>query len=46
MLDQQLGNAERIARGHDVIHNREDQSDLQEQVDALHASYLQMAQDR
>ncbi len=43
MLDQQMQNAERLARAHDIIDNREDDSDLESQVDALHRLYLQRA---
>lgn len=46
MLGQQLGNAERIARGHDVIENRSPDSDLATQVETLHHRYLEMARDR
>jgi dephospho-CoA kinase len=43
MLAQQLSNAERRARAHDVIDNREDEADLQAQVNSLHRFYLQLA---
>ena len=43
MLDQQLGNDERLARAHDVIENRSDHSRLEEQVESLHAKYLELA---
>ena len=43
MLDQQMQNTERLARAHDIIDNREDDSDLESQVDALHRLYLQRA---
>ena len=46
MLAQQLGNAQRRARAHDVIDNHEDDADLQAQVNALHQSYLQMSADQ
>lgn len=44
MLDQQMSNDERIARAHDVIANRTDDSSLEQQVDGLHARYLELAQ--
>jgi dephospho-CoA kinase len=43
MLAQQLSNAERRARAHDIIDNREDDADLGAQVNALHQFYLQLA---
>lgn len=43
MLAQQLSNRERLARAHDIIENRDNQADLEAQVDALHQSYLEMA---
>jgi dephospho-CoA kinase len=43
MLAQQLSNDERLARAHDVIENRSDDSSLEQQVDRLHASYLELA---
>ena len=43
MLDQQMQNSERLARAHDIIDNREDDSDLESQVDQLHRLYLQRA---
>jgi len=43
MLAQQLDNAQRRARAHDIIDNREDDADLQAQVKALHQFYLQLA---
>ena len=46
MLAQQLGNAQRRARAHDIIDNHEDDADLQVQVNALHQSYLQMSADQ
>lgn len=46
MLDQQLDNADRVARGHDVIHNRDPDSNLERQVEMLHQRYLEMARDR
>ncbi len=44
MLEQQLGNDERLARAHDVIDNRDDGSDLESRVDELHRQYLRLAQ--
>lgn len=43
MLDQQLSNDERLARAHDVIANRADDSSLEAQVEMLHARYLELA---
>ncbi len=43
MLEQQLSNADRLARAHDVIDNRGDGSDLDSQVERLHRRYLQLA---
>jgi len=43
MLAQQLSNAQRLERAHDSIDNREDDADLQSQVNALHRFYLQLA---
>ena len=43
MLAQQLSNAQRNARAHDLIDNHEDDADLQAQVNALHQFYLQLA---
>ena len=43
MLQQQLGNAELVARAHDVIDNRGEGSDLESQVEALHERYLELA---
>ncbi len=43
MLAQQLDNAQRRARAHDIIDNRDDDADLQAQVNALHQFYLQLA---
>ncbi len=43
MLAQQLGNEQRIARAHDVIHNASDDSGLEQQVHQLHRQYRQMA---
>jgi dephospho-CoA kinase len=39
MLKQQVSNAQRLQRAHDVINNREDDVDLASQVAALHRSY-------
>ena len=46
MVAQQLSNAKRVARGHDIINNREDDNDLKAQVDVLHRQYLQLAANR
>ena len=46
MLKQQLSNAERLKRAHDVIKNRDDDADLASQVAALHRSYTIMAADK
>ena len=43
MLAQQLGNAERVARAHDVIDNRDASADLEAQVAALHDFYLELS---
>lgn len=43
MLDQQLQNRQRLARAHDIIDNREDDSDLESQVESLHRKYQQLA---
>jgi dephospho-CoA kinase len=43
MLEQQMTNGERIARAHDIIDNRDEDSDLAAQVDALHQAYLAIA---
>ena len=43
MLSQQLGNSERIARAHDVIVNRGDVAELEEQVLRLHRQYLELS---
>ena len=43
MLLQQLSNAERIARAHDIIDNRSADVDLESQVSALHKRYLQLS---
>lgn len=43
MLKQQLSNAERLKRAHDVIDNREDGVDLASQVATLHRSYTILA---
>ena len=42
MLAQQLGNDERVARGHDVIDNRGPDSNLEAQVETLHRRYLEL----
>jgi dephospho-CoA kinase len=46
MLAQQLSNAERLTRAHDIIKNREDGADLVTQVAALHHFYTQLADSR
>lgn len=46
MVAQQLSNARRVARGHDIINNREDDSDLKSQVNALHRKYIELAENR
>lgn len=43
MLSQQLENAERVARAHDIIDNRADDTDLESQVAVLHKRYLELA---
>jgi dephospho-CoA kinase len=43
MLAQQLSNAERRARAHDIIDNHGDDADLRSQVNSLHQFYLQLA---
>jgi dephospho-CoA kinase len=43
MLAQQLSNAKRRARAHDIIDNHEDDADLRAQVNRLHQFYLQLA---
>jgi len=46
MLAQQMSNPERIAKAHDTIENRDDNSDLASQVAALHQSYLRLSANR
>ena len=46
MLAQQLTNAERLTRGHDIINNREDDADLATQVTAWHQFYTELAESR
>ena len=46
MVSQQLGNEARLARAHDVIDNRSDDSDLKSQVDSLHQAYLKQTADQ
>ena len=46
MLAQQMSNAQRVARAHDVINNRDDEADLAAQVESLHRAYLAMASQR
>ncbi len=43
MLAQQLSNAERVARAHDIIDNRSETADLESQVVALHDFYLELS---
>lgn len=43
MVLQQLSNAKRIARAHDIIDNRSADVDLESQVAALHKRYLQLS---
>ena len=43
MLAQQLDNAQRVARAHDIIDNRNSSADLEAQVEALHAFYLKLS---
>ena len=46
MLAQQLSNAERLTRAHDIINNREDDADLVTQVAAFHQTYTELAESR
>jgi dephospho-CoA kinase len=46
MLAQQLTNAERLTRAHDIINNHENDADLVAQVAALHQFYTELAQSR
>ena len=46
MLAQQLSNAERLTRAHDIINNREDDADLVTQVAAFHQTYSELAESR
>ena len=46
MPEQQMSNAQRVARAHDIINNRDDEVDLAAQVESLHQKYLAMAADR
>jgi dephospho-CoA kinase len=43
MLAQQLSNSARLARAHDIVDNRENATDLESQVEALHQLYLQLS---
>ena len=43
MLAQQLSNAERVARAHDIIDNRSETADLESQVAALNDFYLELS---
>lgn len=46
MLAQQMSNSQRVARAHDIIHNRDDSVDLEAQVENLHQAYLSRAANR
>ena len=46
MLAQQLTNAERLTRAHDIINNREDDADLATQVATWHQFYTELAESR
>jgi len=46
MLAQQLSNAERLTRAHDIINNRDDDAALATQVAALHQFYSELAESR
>jgi dephospho-CoA kinase len=43
MLAQQMSNAQRLSRAHDIIENDSDTADLVTQVNSLHQSYLKRA---
>lgn len=43
MIAQQLTNAERVARAHDVIDNSRDDADLDAEVERLHRKYAELA---
>ena len=43
MLSQQLSNAERLSRAHDVIENRGNEKELASQVASLHQAYLKLS---
>ena len=43
MLAQQFTNQQRLARAHDIIDNRSDESNLKTQVDKHHQQYLELA---
>ena len=43
MLSQQLGNAERLSKAHDVIENRGNEKELSSQVARLHQTYLTLS---
>jgi len=43
MLAQQLSNAERLVRAHDIVDNSDNANGLESQVEALHQRYLQLS---
>lgn len=43
ILDAQMSNQERLSRAHDIIQNRSNDTDLEEQVKTLHQYYLALA---
>jgi len=46
MISQQLSNAARLARAHDIIDNRTDDADLRSQVASLHQAYQKQSADQ
>lgn len=46
MISQQLSNAAKLARAHDIIENRTNHSDLRSQVASLHQAYLKQSAER
>ena len=46
MVEQQLSNRERLTRAHDIIENRDNQTDLATRVEVLHQTYLAMSEQR
>lgn len=46
MISQQLSNAAKLARAHDIIENRTNHSDLRSQVASLHQAYLKQSVER